>query len=204
MLSAHVRSIYGLHILKPKHQSIRKIKRNDQLPTLHGHQVWQSSYMILDYLNEQPLESKQRIMDIGCGWGLLGIYCAKHFEGDVLMVDADDRVFPYVDSHQKLNDVRVKTANASFDELGYADFAKQDIILGSDICFWPKLVTQLRQLITTAMQASVKKIILADPGRATFLQLVEFCRENFHCKLIPWKLGGRSRNQGYLLIIDND
>lgn len=42
---------------------------------LHGHWVWQSSYLIMGYLHKHPLESGQRIMDIGCGWGLLDLLC---------------------------------------------------------------------------------------------------------------------------------
>ncbi|WP_179957652.1 class I SAM-dependent methyltransferase [Exilibacterium tricleocarpae] len=182
---------------------MKKLKREDRVPTLHGHQVWQSSYMIMDYLQEHPLPPGQRIMDIGCGWGLIGIYCAKHFAGRALLVDADSRVFPYVSSHEQLNNVSVETAHASFDQLGDDDFRRQDIVLGADICFWPELLTQLKLLVTTALRAGVKQIIFADPGRPTFMQLADYCKRNFSCILCPRELGGRTRSKGYLLVIDN-
>ncbi len=203
MLAAHVRSIYGLKVLKRKHKTLRKLEKEDRVPTLHGHQVWQSSYLVMDYLHQRPLAIGQRIMDIGCGWGLLGIYCAKYLGGKVQLVDADSRVFPYASFHQQLNEVSVQIVHSSFEQLKHADFTQQDVVLGADICFWPQLFTQLKLLIATALAAGVRKIIIADPGRPTFMQLADYCRHNFTCELCPWELGGRTKTAGYLLIIDN-
>lgn len=203
MKSPHVRSIHGIRILKNKHQTIKRLRKEEPAPTLYGDQVWHSSFLIMEYLGQFPLPQRQRIMDIGCGWGLLGIYCAKHFAGDIVSVDADSGVFPYVRSHEALNDVSVRTERATFSELKHADFAQQDVIIGADICFWPSMVKELKSLISRAILAGVKKIILADPGRTTFLQLAEHCKENYVTRLEPWQSQEQTTSKGMLLIIDN-
>lgn len=198
----HVRSIHGIRILKPKHRTIKRLKKEAPVPTMYGDQVWHSSFLIMEYLKQNPLPSGQRIMDIGCGWGLLGIYCAKHFDGDSLLVDADSRVFPYVHSHETLNEVSVQTEQATFNELTAEDFSKRDIVLGADICFWPSMVRELKSLIATAIRAGVKTIILADPGRSTFLQLAEHCKENYFTRLESWQSQEQTTSKGMLLIIE--
>lgn len=203
MKLSHVRSIHGIRILKNKHQTIKRLRKESPAPRLYGDQVWHSSFLIMEYLAQHPLPVRQRIMDIGCGWGLLGIFCAKHFEGDILSVDADSGVFPYVHSHEALNDVSVKTEQATFDQLKHADFARQDVIVGADICFWPCMVKELKTLIAKAMGAGVKKIILADPGRTTFLQLADHCKERYITRLEPWQSSEQTTSNGMLLIIDN-
>jgi predicted nicotinamide N-methyase len=203
MTLAHVRSIHGIRIFKNKHQTIKRLRKESPVPTLYGDQVWHSSFLIMEYLAQHPLPNRQRIMDIGCGWGLLGIFCAKHFDGDIVSVDADSGVFPYVRSHEALNEVSVRTAESTFEQLKHADFAKQDMIVGADICFWPSMVKELKSLIARAMAAGVKKIILADPGRTTFLQLAEFCKENYITRLEPWQSRQQTTSKGMLLIIDN-
>ncbi|MCR6652116.1 MAG: methyltransferase domain-containing protein [Cellvibrionaceae bacterium] len=157
MKSPHVRSIHGIRILKSKHQIIKRLRKEEPAPKLYGDQVWHSSFLIMEYLAQHPLPQRQRIMDIGCGWGLLGIFCAKHFAGDIVSVDADSGVFPYVRTHETLNDVSVRTEQATFGELKHADFAAQDVIVGADICFWPSMVKELKALIARALLAGVKK-----------------------------------------------
>jgi predicted nicotinamide N-methyase len=78
-----------------------------------------------------------------------------------------------------------------------------DVLLGSDICYWDTMVNELQVLITRALAAGVRKIIIADPGRETFSRLASYCKTHFAAELLPWELEGRRRNRGYLLIIDN-
>lgn len=202
-MSAHVRSVYGIKILKRKHRTLKTLSKQIDTPTLYGHQVWQSSFVLMEYLEENPLAPLQRVMDIGCGWGLLGIFCAKRFACESLLVDADSNVFPYVNSHEQLNDVRVNTIQASFDQITPVQLGGQDVIVGSDICFWPQLATQLRLLIEIALKNNVKKIILADPGRQTFMHLAEFCKIQYGATLLLRSIIGRTKSRGYLLVIEN-
>lgn len=200
---SHVRSHHGILILKNRHRLIRELQRSQPLPSLHGHQIWQSSFMIMEYLLKNPLVANQRILDLGCGWGLLSIFCAKQFNADMTSVDADEWVFPYLDTHAAVNKVQLRTLHRRFAEITEEQLLTTDILLGGDICFWDGMVNELQLLVAQAMEAGVKKIIIADPGRETFYRLVSYCKVHFGARLLPWELAGRRRNQGFLLVIDN-
>ena len=43
----------------------------------------------MDYLGCQGLPEGVKVLEVGCGWGLAGIFCAKHFRAVVTGVDAD-------------------------------------------------------------------------------------------------------------------
>jgi predicted nicotinamide N-methyase len=119
------------------------------------------------------------------------------------LVDADSRVFPYVDCHTQLNAVSASTRTATLGDLVAADFAEQDVVLGADICFWPELATELRKAIEVALAAGVKQVIIADPGRSHFMQMADYFRAHHFAQLLPWQITGRSRKDGYMLMIDN-
>ena len=199
-INTQVRTAFGIKIVSGK-SFHRALKKDAQTPVNHGHQVWQSSYLMMDYLSKNPLSNGQHVMDIGCGWGLGGIYCAKFLGSHVSSVDGDERVFNYVNYHQKLNDVTVKTVHSEFKHLTNRDFAQQDVILGSDICYLPEMFKELKSLIVRSLAENVSKIIFADPGRPPFKKLVNFCRENFSTEVHKWKVADRNNAKGYILVV---
>lgn len=202
-MSSQVRDVYGIKVLKNKNPIVKSLRRQTGEPTLYGDQIWQSSYMLMDFLQSHGgLGSQEHVMDIGCGWGLLGIFCAKQYQAYVTSVDADSNVFPYVESHQELNAVYVKTLQAKFGDINQQQLIGQDVVMGADICFWPELTTQLRQLIHMSMDSGVRKVLIADPGRHTFHQLADYCSYNFSTKLHKWRLPGRTKFVGYVLEIN--
>jgi len=202
-VSSHVRHQHGILILKNRHRLIRELQKHSPQPTLHGHQIWQSGFMIMEYLLQHPLPQRQQVLELGCGWGLLGIFCAKQFTAEVTSLDADELVFPYLDTHAQVNNVELRTLHRRFTDVSDDELLTTDILLGGDICYWDTMVNELQVLITRALAAGVKKIIIADPGRETFSRLAAYCKTHFRAKLQSWELEGRRRYRGYLLIIDN-
>lgn len=200
---AHVREQHGVLILKNRHRLIRELHKTSPQPTLHGHQIWQSGFMIMEYLLQHPLGQGQQVLEVGCGWGLLGIFCVKHFTAEVTSLDADELVFPYLNAHAQVNNVTLRTLHQRFTDITDDELLTSDVLLGSDICYWDTMVNELQVLITRALAAGVRKIIIADPGRETFSRLASHCKTHFAAELLPWELEGRRRNRGYLLIIDN-
>ncbi len=87
------RTAFGLKILNSNHAGIRRLKRQGHAPSLHGNKFWNSSYLIMDHLKKNPLAKGTRVLEVGCGWGLSGIYCARRFEARVTCTDADPSVF---------------------------------------------------------------------------------------------------------------
>lgn len=173
----------GLVLLKPGHKEIKRLKREALVPSIHGHKVWNSSFLIMDYLSRNKPPKRSKFMDLGCGWGLLGIQMKRKYQCKVTAVDADKDVFPYLDLHAELNGVSgIKTQRARFEKLRKKDLEGFHTIAGADICFWDELAPVLYKLIRKAIKAGVQRIIVADPGRSPFYQLVELCEADKNMK----------------------
>jgi len=162
------RQAFGLKILNAGHPSIRKLKSQGFQAEIHGNKFWNSSFLVMDYLKRNPLPQGTRVLEVGCGWGLLGLYCAKAFDAVVTGIDADANVGPYLDLHAQLNHQSMTFEQKSFNQLTKAYLTNFDVIIGADICFWDELSQQLFNLIRRAQGAGVSQTILADPCRSPF------------------------------------
>ena len=76
MANRNYRQAFGLKILNAQHPGIRRLKREGHQAEIHGNKFWNSSYLIMNYLTANPLPKRTRVLEIGCGWGLLGLFCA--------------------------------------------------------------------------------------------------------------------------------
>jgi len=200
----NINIVRGLELFTKNHPKLKRLlsKRADQ-PEIHGDKVWFSSYFIMDYLDKHPPSDKARVMEVGCGWGPLGIYCAKNFNSKVTAVDADKYVFPFLDLHAKQNGVEITHKVSRYENLKPALLAKQELVAGGDICFWDELVEPLHKLIKNSIDAGVERIIIGDPGRPPFMKLARESRKLYGAKLKAAKIAKPRANDGYLLIIDN-
>lgn len=170
----HSLEAFGLTILKSQHKDIRRLKREGDDASLHGNKVWKSAQLLIDYLREFPPEPGCRILELGCGWGLSGIYCAKHHACEVVGLDADDSVFPYTELHAELNGVEVGLFQGRFEDITVEDLEGFDMVIGADICFWDELTPVIQALVERALEAEVPRIVLADPGRPPFREMAEY------------------------------
>ena len=175
--------------------------RGENAPEIHGDKVWFSSYFIMEYLEDNPLPKKAKVLEIGAGWGLLSIWCAKKFGNKCLAVDADKHVMPFVDLHAKENKVKVDTLVSKYEDIPADTLAKYDVMLGGDICFWESLVNPLYKTIKGALDNGVKTVVIADPGRSTFLKLAKKCQRNLNAILVSYAIIDPNAYDGYLLII---
>ena len=202
-MEKNTREAFGVTILTSQHKEIRKIKREEEAPSIHGNKFWGSSYLIMDYLNENPLKKNCKVLELGCGWGLAGIYCAKIHKAKVTGVDADKAVFPYLELHAEVNGVSVTTKQQYFEKITTKQLAEYDLIIAADICFWDELANTLFNLIKRACKAGVDKIIVADPERPPFFDLANRCIDLFHADLEERAVDEPRRATGCLLIIEN-
>ncbi len=163
---------YGVHVYRSRHQKIRELKRL-HTPCFQGFRVWPSSWLLMDFFEYRGLPKGIRVMEIGCGWGLAGIYCAKRYGATVSGADIDSEVFPYLRLHADINSVPVTTIRKGFDELTCNHFRGIDIMIGADICFWDTMADPLRGLVARALDTGVQLVLIADPGRLTFDKLSE-------------------------------
>jgi predicted nicotinamide N-methyase len=160
-------------VLLSSHPAVRRLKRLHQT-SIHGNKLWSSSWVLMDFLGRHKIPSGLRIMDVGCGWGLLGIYCAKKFGADVVSVDSDPEVLPFLDLHAEINKVGITKMKRSLGGLTVGDLRGFDFLVGADICFSDNLAPVLKRLINRAIRAGVRMVLIADPGRQPFYDLADY------------------------------
>jgi predicted nicotinamide N-methyase len=157
----------------------------------------------MDFFSRLGLQSGSRVMDIGCGWGLAGIYCAKRHDAVVTGVDVDPEVFPYLRLHARINRVRIKTLNTSFERVPPKDLESTDILIGADICFWDAMVVPLEHFICRALTQGVHTVVIADPGRSSFHELARFFKEQEMGEVLSWCSDRPSPIEGKILRISS-
>ncbi|MDQ1335418.1 MAG: hypothetical protein QG552_2368 [Thermodesulfobacteriota bacterium] len=158
---------YGVRAFRPRHHKIRELKRT-HAASCHGFRLWPSSWLLMDFLNGQGMRKGAHVMELGCGWGLAGIFCAKNRGAEVTSVDIDSEVFPYLHMHTQLNHVEVSTMHLGFDDLISKHLKGIDVMIGADICFLDSLADSLEGLICRALGEGVQLVVIADPGRTSF------------------------------------
>jgi len=205
----HERRVFGLRLPKPSHPDLRQL-RDQHAPSVQGHKTWNATWLLLDFLRSQDLSSDLRVLDVGCGWGLAGIFCASQCRARVTAVDVDRQVFPFLLLHARLNQVEIRTLEASFDGIATQLLRQHDLLIGADICFREDMVEPLYQLCTRALAAGVGRVLLVDPGRSAFRQFAARCAQTLGGveqewttdePLLSWP-GAPVPIRGWLLIID--
>ncbi len=194
---------YGVRALRGRHREVRNVKRFHN-PTFQGFRVWPSSWLVMDFFKLRGLPHRTHVMDVGCGWGLAGIYCAKLHNAVVIGVDIDEEVFPFLRLHADINRVEIATMMKGFSTLMDKDLEDVDVMIGADICFWEATVDPLKTLISRGLQEGVKLILIADPGRAPFERLGTYCVKNLGGVMLrssvnhPYHINGRILKIGSL------
>jgi predicted nicotinamide N-methyase len=193
------RHLFGLTLLSPSHPEVRRLQQATAPPALHGHKVWPTSFVLLDYLHQRGVAPRTRVLELGCGWGLVGIACAKTFQAQVTGLDADPAVFPYLQLHAQYNGVHLATRHGTFADLTPQDLAAFDLIVGADICFWEELVDPIYQLIRDSIAAGVAEILVADPGRPPFDELCAQCLHQGDAEVLAWAMRTPVKESGRIL-----
>ncbi len=169
----------GVSALLGSHKDITSLQRRHDAPSIHGDKIWDSSFVLMDFLTEFPPQKNKVVVDVGCGWGVLSCYLAKNLSLEVLGIDADPAVKPYFDLHAKKNAVDIDFTEGPMSILDDKTLRHVDIVVGADICFWPELKKEWQQLIERCAESKVGQFFLADPGREPFWQLVNHCKKRY-------------------------
>lgn len=182
----HQTSAFGLTVLKNAHPEMRKIRRENGSPNIHGNKFWKSTYLLMDYLSEFPPKKKARVLEVGCGYGLGGLYCAKTFNATLTSLDADDAVFPYLELHAKLNSLSVTTWKSRYEKVRVTDLEQFDLVVGADICFWDSMSEALFNLARRARKTGRTRVVFSDPGRPPFRMMAERAVEKLGADYTDW------------------
>lgn len=192
------RNLFGLTVLKNNHRDIRRLRKEAGYPSHHGNKVWKSSLVLMDYLKEMNLKKRPRVLEIGCGWGISSIFCAKEFKAKVTGLDIDDSVFPFYEHHAEINGVKVNTKKCSYQKASSNFLANFDLVIGSDICFWDDLEKPLFNLVRRAVNVGAR-VVITDPGRAPFNQMAETCQQKLNGLFDAWVVPAPHNCSGYFV-----
>ncbi len=185
------------------HPDIRKAKRNGAQPSIHGTKLWKSSCLLIDYLKRNPPEHAGTVLDVGCGWGIAGIWCAQRYDARVTSADADPDVFPFLDVVADLNKVATEPLVTRFEKISKKQLSNYDMLIAADICFWDELVNPVYNLVNRAVKAGVKKILIADPGRPTFQEMAERCVDRHCAEIVDWSTRRGVKASGAIMVLEN-
>lgn len=191
----------GIKAFKASHPEIKKLKRKNEAPSIHGNKIWDSSFVLMDFLRRFPPGNDLVMMDVGCGWGVLSCYLAKEFDAGVIGLDADSAVQPYFDFHAEQNGVDISFSVGTMQTLKKKILKDVDVIVGADICFWPELGKDWKKLIKRALDSGVEQIYLADPGRSPFWDLVEHCEKKHGGEVWSHDIKTPFKSEKYILEI---
>lgn len=197
------RRFRGVIMPTGSHPAIRRVRRQHGAPEIHGNKLWKSSLLLIDYLHRHREPQPRRVMDVGCGWGIAGIWCARACGADVTSVDADRHVFPYLEATAELNGVSTTPLRSRFEQLTVKQLSAFDTLVAADICFWDELVAPVSNLVGRALRAGVERVLIADPERPTFHAMAERCIDRHGGELVEWQTRGSVPARGALLVIDN-
>ena len=116
--------------------------------------------LLLSFLTKYGLESKSRVVEAGCGWGLASIFCARTFDATVTSFDVDEEVFPFLELHARVNGVDIHPIAAGFEEVSDDVLRGADVLIGADICFRESMVDPLLKLVQSGSHSSGKRLPL--------------------------------------------
>ncbi len=199
--STHIIQHLGIKALRSTHPEVRKLKRQQQGHSAHGNKVWRSSFVLMDYLTTYPPEPNTSVLDIGCGWGLTGLFLAKQYAASVTGIDIDESVAPFFALQAEINQCAMDFEARGFESLTATELANFPMIIGADICFWDEMTTPLFELAGLALESGVKRILIADPGRPPFWELVDLCAETFSAEVVTRRIDQPWNTEKYILVI---
>ena len=197
------RRFRGVVMPRASHPEIRRIKRQGNHPSIHGNKLWKSSCLLIDYLHNNPPAHCRSVIDVGCGWGISGIWCARKLGAEVTSMDADPDVFPYLEATAAINKVETDPLVSRFEKLKTRQLADFDMLIAADICFWDELVDPVYNMINRAVKAGVKHILIADPERPTFFEMAERCVEKHCADIVEWETRSPIKASGAIMVIEN-
>ncbi|MGB2119493.1 MAG: class I SAM-dependent methyltransferase [Porticoccaceae bacterium] len=192
----------GIKALRSSHPGVRRLKRQQQGHSAHGNKVWRSSFVLMDYLTTYPPAPNSRVLDIGCGWGLTGLFLAKQYAAEVTGIDIDESVAPFLALQADINKCEMEFQARGFETLTGGELANYQTLIGTDICFWDELTQPLFDLLKLATSAGVERIIIADPGRPPFWDLVDRSAETLDATVVTRRIYEPWKTEKYLLVID--
>ncbi len=109
---------------------------------------------------------------------------------------------PFLALQAEINQCTMAFQARGFETLTSEELADYQTIIGTDICFWDELTEPLFDLLKLAISAGVERIIIADPGRPPFWDLVDRSTETLDATVVTRRIYEPWKTEKYMLVID--
>ena len=141
--------------------------------------IWPSGIILAELVAKMPIETSQKILEVGCGLGLASLVC--HARG--LNMTASD-YNPFAEQLLIENARLNHLSPVPFQKLSWQDeftTEKYDLIIGSDVMYEPGCAAELCHFLNQSLQSDGAAIFI-DPGRAHVRKFeTTLAAQGFHC-----------------------
>jgi 2-polyprenyl-3-methyl-5-hydroxy-6-metoxy-1,4-benzoquinol methylase len=141
--------------------------------------VWEASWVLADFLAGLPADPDKRLIEIGCGLGLVGIV-ASSFGHRVLMTEHNKQALEFARANATLNacpDLEIMDLDWNSPSL----YGRFDYVVGSEVVYHQKDFEPLRGLFDRLLK-SEGEVILCEGIRMTSLNFFKEMQEFYDLK----------------------
>jgi len=138
--------------------------------------VWEASWILADFLAGLPADPGKRILEIGCGLGLVGVVAAS-FGHKVVMTEHNAQALEFARANAELNgcpEVEIIDLDWNSPSL----YGRFDYIVGSEIVYHQKDFDALKNLFERLLKPD-GEVILCEGVRRTSLDFFKEMQRHF-------------------------
>jgi predicted nicotinamide N-methyase len=138
--------------------------------------VWEASWVLADFLAGLPADPGKRIIEIGCGLGLVGVVAAS-FGHKVVMTEHNPEALQFARANAELNhcsDVEIIDLDWNCPSL----YGRFDYIVGSEIVYHQKDFDPLKNLFERLLKPD-GEVVLCEGVRRTSLDFFKEMQRHF-------------------------
>jgi 2-polyprenyl-3-methyl-5-hydroxy-6-metoxy-1,4-benzoquinol methylase len=140
---------------------------------------WEASWVLADFLAGLPAEPGKRLIEIGCGLGLVGVVAAS-FGHKVIMTEHNPDAIEFARANAEMN----HCADMEIVDLDWTSpglYGRFDYIVGSEVVYHEKDFEPLRNLFERLLKPG-GEVILCEGIRRTSLDFFKEMQRHFDFK----------------------
>jgi 2-polyprenyl-3-methyl-5-hydroxy-6-metoxy-1,4-benzoquinol methylase len=138
--------------------------------------VWEASWVLADFLAGLPPDPEKRVLEIGCGLGLVGVVAAS-FGHKVVMTEHNAQAIAFARANAELNrckDIEIIDLDWNSPSL----YGRFDYVVGSEVVYHQKDFEPLRRLFDRFLKPE-GEVILCEGVRRSSLDFFKEMQRHF-------------------------
>jgi 16S rRNA G1207 methylase RsmC len=141
--------------------------------------VWEASWVLADFLAGMPVEPEKRLLEIGCGLGLVGVVAAS-FGHKVIMTEHNPEAIEFARANAEMNHCEdMEIIDLDWNSPSF--YGRFDTLVGSEVVYHEKDFEPLRRLFERLLKPE-GEVILCEGIRRTSLEFFKQMQRHFDLK----------------------